>query len=131
VNLFDSITGVVAIVMIFGLPIIAIVGAVILILAVSQKRHKERMKMIEQGMMPAPSRRRTGNFYALIITGAIMLAFGLALFIPALVGDGDIEGGLIFGLVGLAMILVYAYLRSLRSREARRDDPPPAVPPQT
>lgn len=127
-GLFNSLTGLAAVVMIFGVPVIAMVGATVLILVISQKKHRERMKMIEQGILPAPPAHRTGNFHALIITGAIMLGFGLALLIAELTsGGGDTASGLIFGFVGLAMVLVYAYLRSVR----RKESPPPEPPAQS
>jgi NADH:ubiquinone oxidoreductase subunit 3 (subunit A) len=130
-SIMNSVTGVVAIVMIFGLPIVAVVGAFVVALVASQKKHKERMKMIEQGMIPPPTRRRTGNFYGLIITGAILFAFGLALLVGELATKGgDLEGGLIFGFVGLALVIVYTYLRIVRKKEPQPPDapPPPAQP---
>jgi hypothetical protein len=128
----NSFTGVVAVVLIFGLPIVAVVGAFVVAIVASQKRHRERMKMIEQGMIPPPQHRRTGNFYALLIVGTIMFAFGLALLIGQLAGNsGDLEGGLIFGFVGLAMVASYAYLRVIRKKELPPpDSPQPPAPPQ-
>jgi Ca2+/Na+ antiporter len=124
-SILNSFTGVVAVVMIFGLPIVTTALIAGLILSIAGKRHRERMKMIEQGMIPPPTRRRTGNFYALIITGAILLPFGLAILIPALLShDGDIGGGLMFSLVGLSLIVVYAYLRMIRRKEGTPESPP-------
>ena len=129
---FDSVTGIVAIVMIFGVPIIAIIAALAIVISVVNRRHKERMKMIEQGMMPPPPRKQKGNYYGLMITGAIFLAFGLAQFVAKLAGSGRIsEGGLIFGFVGLAMLACFAIIRMAQKNEPadRIEDRPPAPPP--
>ena len=132
----NSLTGVTAIVMIFGLPIVAVVGAFVVAVAISGKKHRERMKMIEQGMMPPPNRRRTGNFYALLIIGAIFFAFGLALFFGQLAGHGsDFTGGFIFGFIGLAMLACFAIIRRARKNEpADKTDAcqptPPLLPPK-
>ena len=135
-TIMNSFTGALAVALIFGLPIVAVVGAFIVAIVASQKKHRERMKMIEQGMMPPPRHRRTGNFYALLIVGAILFAFGLALFAAALAGqDGDYTGGFIFGFIGLAMLACFAIIRVARKNEPadkpESDKPaPPPLPPQ-
>ncbi len=121
-----------AVFMIFAVPIISIVAVMVVILNLSAKRHRERMKMIEQGMIPPPP-RQSGRPYALLGWGAVLLALGLALTVGALVsGKGeDITGGLVFGLVGLAMIAVYLVIARERRRDALPDEsgrngsPPP------
>jgi hypothetical protein len=117
-SILNSFTGVVAIVLIFGLPIIAIALIAGLILSVSGKRHKERMKMIEQGLMPVPPPKRTGNYYPLLIVGSIFTAFGFALLAAELASrSGDLEGGFIFGFIGLAQIICFVVIRLMRKRD--------------
>jgi hypothetical protein len=129
---FSSITGIVAIVMIFGLPIIAILATLIIVMAASRSRHRERMKMIEQGIVPpAPARRRTGNYYALLITGAILFAFGLGMGLVSLISEeAELEPGFIFGSVGLAMLVCFVIIRALNKRRQQepehRELPPQA-----
>ena len=135
-TIMNSFTGVLAVALIFGLPIVAVVGAFVVALVASQKKHRERMKMIEQGMMPPLHHRHTGNFYALLIVGAIMFAFGLALFAAELASRGnDFQGGFIFGFIGLAMLACFAVIRVARKNEpADKPEPdkptPPPLPPQ-
>jgi len=131
-NFVNSVTGIVVVAMTFAVPIIAIIATMAVIMAVVGRRHKERMKMIEQGMMPPPPRKQKGNYYGLMITGAIFFAFGLALFVAELAGSGKVdEGGLIFGFIGLAMLACFAIIRVARKNEPadRIDAYPPAPPP--
>jgi hypothetical protein len=128
----EGATGVVAIVMIFGVPIVAIIAALAIVMSVVNRRHKERMKMIEQGMIPPPPRKQKGNYYGLMITGAIFSAFGLALVAGELASRGnDFKGGFMFAFIGLAMIACFAVIR--RARKNETDDKPdygkPAPPP--
>jgi hypothetical protein len=128
---FDSVGGVLAVVGVFAVPIltIALIGA--LVSSIAKKRHIERLKMIEAGLVPPPA-RRSNNWYGLMITGAIFLAFGIALFVSELVsGDRDIAGGLIFGLVGIAMLGSFAYIRSTQQKEPPEPGSPGALPPKT
>jgi preprotein translocase subunit YajC len=110
-----------AVFMIFAVPIISIIAVMVIILTLSTKRHRERMKMIEQGLVPAPP-RKNGRSYALLGWGAVLLAFGLALTVGMLAsGDADdLTGGLIFGFIGLAMIAVFLIISNQRKHE-----PPP------
>jgi Na+/H+-translocating membrane pyrophosphatase len=108
----------VVVAIVFAVPIISVIAAMAIVLAVVNRRHKERMKMIEQGMMPPPPRKQKGNYYGLLIAGAIIFAFGLALFAAALAGqEGDFTGGFIFGFVGLAMLACFAIIRVARKNE--------------
>jgi hypothetical protein len=128
----NSITGMIAVVMVFAVPIIAVIAVLAIIMAVVGRRHKERMKMIEQGMMPPPPRKQKGNYYGLLITGAIFLAFGLALFAAELASKGnDFGGGFIFGFIGLAMLACFAIIRVARKKEPadQPENHPPAPPP--
>jgi hypothetical protein len=128
----ESATGMVAIVMIFGMPIIAIIAALAIVMSVVNRRHKERMKMIEQGMIPPPPRKQKGNYYGLLITGAIFFAFGLALFTGEMAGRGnDYTGGFIFGFIGLAMLACFAIIRMARKNGPadNTDACPPPTPP--
>ena len=135
-NLVNSVTGIIAIVMIFGVPIIAIIAALAIVMSVVNRRHKERMKMIEQGMMPPPPRKQKGNYYGLMITGAIFFAFGLALFAGELASRGnDFMGGFLFGFIGLAMLACFAIIRVARKNEPAGNGgvyppSPPPLPPQ-
>lgn len=135
-NFVNSVTGIIAIVMVFGVPIIGIIATMAIIMAVVGRRHKERMKMIEQGMMPPPPRKQKGNYYGLLIAGAILFAFGLAMFAAALAGqESDYTPGFIFGFVGLAMLACFAVIRVARKNEPAGNNndyqpPPPPLPPQ-
>lgn len=121
-----------AVFMIFAVPIISIIAVMVIILTLSTKRHRERMKMIEQGLVPATP-KRSDRPYALLGWGAVLLAFGLALTIGMLAaGDAEeITGGLIFGFIGLAMIIVYLIISAQRKHDTppngsdRTDIPPP------
>jgi hypothetical protein len=118
-----SAVAIVAVVGVFLIPILAIVLAMVVALNASNKRHIERMKMIEAGMIPSQPKSKTG--WALLVWGAILFAFGLALFISELAKrGGDIEGGLIFGLIGLAMIGGFAYRRHLSAMGQSPSFPP-------
>jgi hypothetical protein len=131
-NFVNSVTGIVVVAMVFAVPIIAIIATMAIIMAVVGRRHKERMKMIEQGMMPPPPRKQKGNYYGLMITGAIFFAFGLALFLGELAGkSNDFGGGFIFGFIGLGMLACFAIIRIARKNEPanKTDTYPPAPPP--
>ena len=135
-NFVDSATGIVVVSLVFAPVIIALIAAMTIILAVVNRRHKERMKMIEQGMMPPPPRKQKGNYYGLLITGSIFFAFGLALFAAALAGqENDYTGGFIFGFIGLAMLACFAVIRVARKNEpadigGAYPPAPPPLPPQ-
>jgi hypothetical protein len=120
---------------VFAPLIISVIAVLAIVLAVVNRRHKERMKMIEQGMMPPPPRQQKGNYYGLLITGSIFFAFGLALFIAELAGGKISEGGLIFGFIGLAMLACFAVIRVARKNEPADNNgayppAPPPLPPQ-
>lgn len=127
----DSFAGIVAVTGLFATPIISILILAIILTTGMNKRHIERMKMIEAGLIP-PAPRRSHNWYPLLITGAILLAFGLALFIAGLrSGDDGVEPGLIFGLTGLAMLGCFAYIRRTRPQVPEPEGhptPPPQLP---
>jgi phosphatidylglycerophosphate synthase len=130
----DSATGIVVVALVFAPIILAVIALLAIILAVVNRRHRERMKMIEQGMMPPPPRKQKGNYYGLLITGAIFLAFGLALFAGKLAeGSNDLTGGFIFGFIGLAMLACFAIIRAARKTEPVEKNggfpPAPAPPP--
>jgi hypothetical protein len=135
-SFFNSITGIVVVAIVFAVPIISVIAAMAIVLTVVNRRHKERMKMIEQGMIPPPPRKQAGRYFGLLIAGAILFAFGLALFAGELAGRGnDFEGGFIFGFIGLAMLACFAVIRTARKNEpADKTDPgkpePPPSPPQ-
>lgn len=115
---FDSLTGIIIVAIILAVPILSVIAVLAVTLAVVNRRHKERMKMIEQGMMPAPPPKRTGNYYALLIVGSIFTAFGLALLGTALAShDSDLAGGFIFGFIGIAQIICFVIIRMMRRQE--------------
>jgi hypothetical protein len=123
----NSITGVVAVVMIFAIPIVTTALIAAVILSVAGKRHKERMKMIEQGMMPPPPRKTRG--YALLGWGAVSAAFGLALLVAQLAAGSvaDLEGGFIFLFVGAALIIVWLIRHNNQQQEPESDEPQKSV----
>jgi hypothetical protein len=130
----NSVTGIFAIAMVFAVPILAVIAVMAIVLSVVNRRHKERMKMIEQGMMPPPPRKQKGSYHGLLVTGAILFAFGLALFAGELASRGnDFKGGFIFGFIGLALLACFAIIRVARKNEtADKSDAyhPPPLPPQ-
>jgi hypothetical protein len=117
---------IVAVAGVFLIPIVAIVLAMAVTLNASNKRHIERMKMIEAGMIPSQLKSKPG--YGLLSGGAILLAVGLALFISELAkSGGDIEAGLICGLMGLAMLGTFAYRRHVSAKEPTEAGPQPVA----
>jgi len=131
----NTFTGIFAIAMVFAVPIISVIAVLAIVLSVVNRRHKERMKMIEQGMMPPPPRKQKGSYHGLLITGAIFSAFGLALVAGELASRGnDLKGGFIFAFIGLALLACFAIIRVARKNEpADKTDPyqpPPPLPPQ-
>jgi len=134
-NFVNSVTGIVVVAIVFAVPIIAVIALMAIVLSVVNRRHKERMKMIEQGMMPPRPRKQKGNYYGLLITGSIFFAFGLALFAGELAGEAkDFTGGFIFGFIGLAMLACFAIIRVARKNEpadmpnSGSPEPPPLPP---
>ena len=129
-EIMSSFTGTLAVFMVFFIPILAIIAVMAIILTAVRRKHKERMKMIEQGLMP-PLPRRSGNYYALLITGAISFAFGLGMTILGIAGRSDeYEPGAIFGSTGLAMLICFVVIRALnRKKAARSEDGPNGRPP--
>ncbi len=129
-SIMSSVTGVVAVVMIFGIPIITTILIAAVILSVAGKKHKERMKMIEQGMIPPPPRKRKGNYYGLLISGAVIAAFGLALLVGELAArGGDLEGGLLFTFVGAALLITFIIIRMMRKNEPCEPEPGKEITP--
>lgn len=123
----ESLAAPLAVTLALGLPIIGILAGLVLILVIARNRHRERMKMIEQGMLP-PQRTRTGNYYPLLITGAILFAFGLGLFLLQLLSPKpDFDGAFILGFPGLAMLACFIIIRKLRGK--RPDATPPGQTP--
>ena len=132
-NFVNSVTGIVVVAIVFAVPIISVIAALAIVLSVVNRRHKERMKMIEQGMMPPPPRKQKGSYNGLLITGAIFSAFGLALVAGELASRGnDFHGGFIFGFIGLALLACFAIIRMARKNEPADDyhPTPPPLPPQ-
>ena len=132
----NTFTGIFAIAMVFAVPIISVIAVLAIVLSVVNRRHKERMKMIEQGMMPPPPRKQKGSYHGLLITGAIFSAFGLALVAGELASRGnDLKGGFIFAFIGLALLACFAIIRVAQKKEpADKPDSgksaPPPLPPQ-
>jgi hypothetical protein len=125
----NSVIGGIAVVGAFAVPIAAILITAVIVISLTNKRHLERMKMIEAGIMPPPP-RRVQNRYGLLITGAIFFAFGLALLIGELAaGNHDLTGGLIFGFVGLALLACYVLIRLTQKPELPAPGPTePSLP---
>ena len=103
------------------IPIFAILGSfalvilIVLIISKSEVRkremlHKERLALIEKGVTEFPEELTKGiRLHLYMAWGFILSGFGLALIIGlAISGEWDgIVGGLIFLLVGLALLLFY------------------------
>lgn len=127
-----SFTGIVAIVMVFGIPIVTMIAAAIVILSLSRRKHLERMKMIEQGIMPPPPQHtRTGNYYALLVTGAVLLAFGLGLVVVEFATGGNDFDSLPFAFVGAALLVIWPVMKARSKRRAQADQPKPPEAPRT
>jgi len=143
----NSVTGMVVVAIVFAVPIIAVVAAMAIILAVVNRRHRERMKMIEQGMMPPPPRKQKGNYYGLMITGAVLFALGLARIGAALASRGwgfehdstlrfvGLDHGFVLSFVGLALLACFAIIRAARKNEPAdktdvRQQPNTPLPPK-
>ena len=122
---FDSAGGVTAIMGAFAVPFVFAIVAAIIVLSVTRKRHVERMKMIEAGLVPPY--RRARSIYGLLVVGAVFTAIGLALALSRVItGERDIEGPMVMGFMGLAFLGCFAYIR-----KQPRDDERPAPPPDT
>jgi hypothetical protein len=106
-------------------------GTVAVILTIARNRHRERMKMIEQGIVPpAALSRRTGNFYSLLIVGAVVFALGTGLLVAGLVNGKPVSGpGTVFGLAGLAMVACFVVVRKLNPPRRQEPDQAATSPP--
>lgn len=120
----ESLAAPLAVTLALGMPIIGILAGLVLILVIARNRHRERMKMIEQGLLP-PQPGRTGNYYALLITGIILFTLGLGLFLLQLfTPKPDFGGAFILGFPGLGMLACFIIIRKL-NRKPRPDPNPP------
>lgn len=124
-DLMGGFVGGLAVFMIFALPIAAIVGTLIVIGMGVRRKHLERMKMIEQGILPPPPRKKAGNYYALLITGMILFFFGIGMLLLGLFSDeGDLEPAFIMGSVGLGMLICFVIIRVLNKRTRENETAP-------
>ena len=124
-SFMSSFTGILTVAMTLSIPVVAIVAVMIVILTMARNRNRERMKMIEQGILPPPPKKKTGHYYHLLVWGAILFAFGLAMTIAELVAhSGSITAGLVFGLIGLALLVCFLVIRARgRGNAAAPADP--------
>jgi hypothetical protein len=122
-SFLDSFGGVVAVIGTLAVPIVGLSLLAYVLSSSMTKRHVERMKMIESGLVP-PKPRRSRNWFPLLITGAIFTAFGLAMTIVGLRGGDEVEPGLIFGLIGLALLGCFAYIRRAQRSTLEPQDRP-------
>ncbi|OYD17360.1 hypothetical protein CH330_00450, partial [candidate division WOR-3 bacterium JGI_Cruoil_03_51_56] len=65
-NFMESLTGVAAVTMSLAIPIIAIVAAMVISLVSLRNRNRERMKMIEQGIIPPSPKKKQSTYYGLL-----------------------------------------------------------------
>lgn len=98
-----GITAIVAILVVFAVPIVLIVMFFVFIFRLIKTKHEEKIAMIEHGLTEAPSGK---GGIALLVTGLVFTAIGLALVIGLpIAGAGDkIVGGLVPLFVGLGLI---------------------------
>ena len=85
-----DLAGIIAIISIFALPMIT---AMVLILKKLNSTHKERMGMIQQGIIPPnePKRKSTPNRYRSLRNGVILISLGI---------------GIIFGFLGTNYLII-------------------------
>ncbi len=76
----EDLTGIIAIISIFALPVIT---AMVLILKKLSSTHKERMGLIQQGIIPPnePKRKSTPNRYRSLRNGVLLIALGVGLIV--------------------------------------------------
>ncbi len=76
----EGLVAVISVISIFALPLIT---ALILILKKIKSTHKERMGLIEQGIIPPnePKRKRTPNRYVSLRNGIVLIALGIGLIV--------------------------------------------------
>ena len=76
----EDLEGVIAIISIFALPMIT---AMVLIFKRLSSTHKERMALIEQGIIPPnePKRKSTPNRYRSLRNGIILIALGIGIIV--------------------------------------------------
>ena len=80
----DDLEGIIAIISIFALPVIT---AMVLIFKKLSSTHKERMGLIQQGIIPPnePKRKSTPNRYRSLRNGIILIGLGIG-FIVGILG---------------------------------------------
>jgi len=80
----DDLEGIIAIISIFALPVIT---AMVLIFKELSSTHKERMGLIQQGIIPPnePKRKSTPNRYRSLRNGIILIGLGIG-FIVGILG---------------------------------------------
>ncbi|HTN68619.1 MAG TPA: DUF6249 domain-containing protein [Dysgonamonadaceae bacterium] len=76
----ETLVAVISILSIFALPIIT---ALVLIFKKISSTHKERMGLIEQGIIPPnePKRKRTPNRYVSLRNGIVLIALGIGVIV--------------------------------------------------
>ncbi|NLZ94931.1 MAG: hypothetical protein GX921_03785 [Bacteroidales bacterium] len=79
-DFMEGLVAVIAVISIFALPIIT---ALLLILKKIKSTHKERMGLIEQGIIPPnqSKRKRTPNRYVSLRNGIVLTALGIGLIV--------------------------------------------------
>lgn len=82
----DSVVAIIAIISIFGAPFIA---ATILGINWMRSRHKERMGLINQGIIPPnePKRKRNPNRFVSLRNGIVLVALGIGIIVGFLCGE--------------------------------------------
>ena len=111
----------------FALSLVVPAGALVLVWL------KHNLAALAQtpfaGGIPIPI---DGRFFGWLLLTQTYFAFGLALLVAELAeGGNDLEGGFIFGFVGLAMLACFAIIRVARKNEPANgtDAGQPTTPP--
>lgn len=126
----------------FGLPVVFMIGGVLIILMAMRQRsltlemkHRERMAMIEKGLLPSPGQdpaafeswqQQHDNPPARATSiGVVIVALGLGLML--LIGFAGNEGDIALGVGGAIVVVGAAFI--VNGMLTRRP-PPPGFPPR-
>jgi hypothetical protein len=136
---------VVGVIISLGLSFLTVVGGVVLILAalryrlqVRELRHRERLAMIDKGLMPPPEFEPQVTFnrgvkQRSLSFGIVVVGLGFALMLLIGIAGGALDSGVGIGgavaILGLAFIVRSFFAPPPPPAWHRGGGPPPATPP--